>query len=241
MKKLTLSTLAMGALFSCALQATAQITVTVDPTTMNNGYMSWSPAVGDAAGYGGSGGGGWGFADLQASYSGTTLTLNPNINAYDDNLTSGPGGTPNAYWINADGSGANIMDANSYVDTSAGALGVAGGTLTFNFTVLANTLPAGYTADAWIKEFTSSYGFVGESTTVPLTVGAHSVTDSITSNASDRVQYGFELIGPDALGGSAAALDSVVIAPTAVPEPAAWTWAGSGSLLLLGLLRRRNK
>ncbi len=241
MNKLTSTTLSLGALLICASQATAQTTVTVDHSTMNNGYMSWTRIASDAVGYGGSGGGGWGFADLQASVSGSTLTLNPNINAYDNNVASGNGTASYDYWINADGTGANIMDANSYVDTSAGALGVAGGTLTFNFNVLANTLPAGYTADAWIKEFTSSYGYIGESTTVALTPGQHTVTDAITSNASDRVQYGFELIGPDTLGGSAAAMDSVVIGPSAVPEPATWAWAGSGSLLLLSMIRRRNK
>ena len=57
--------------------------VTVNSAQLNTGYMNWSPAPGDAAGYGGSGSSGWGLSDLQANFSGTaTLTLNPNINTY---------------------------------------------------------------------------------------------------------------------------------------------------------------
>ena len=227
---------------AAAFQVHAQnAAVTVDPAQIVNGYMSWSPAAGDATGYGGSGGGSWGFADLQASFSGSTLTLNPNINTYDNNLTTGPSGGPNPYWINADGSGANIMDASSYADASAASLGVAGGNLTFTYDVLANNLTTGYTADAWIKVFDQSYAFLGESATVPLTVGAGSVSFAIPNVGTDRVQYGFELIGPNAAGGSAAALTSVSITPQAVPEPSTLALAGMGGMGLLSLLRRRKK
>jgi hypothetical protein len=206
-------------------------TVTVDPTTLNLGFMNWSPASGNAAGYGGSGNGIWGLSDLRATFSGSTLTLSPNINAYGDNLTSGPGGTPNPYWINADGSGANIMDANIYNETTGTYVST---TLTFQFDVVANTLVSPYTSVAFIKEFAPDYSSFTQQT-VALTPGMDSVSKLISGNAGDHVQYGFETDGPDANPATAATLGSVILTPT--PEPSSLALMGLG---ILGFLRFRR-
>jgi len=238
MKKLATTGLSFGVLTLCASQLSAQ-TVTFNPSTYTDlgTYMSWSQSAYTLANYpsdGGSAGGGWSLAALPAVVSGSNLTLSPNVNAYAPGV---------GYWTNPDGTGANKMDGAVYTETTGVYVNTS---LTFTFDVLANTLAAiapggGYTADAFIKDFGPGYSYNGEQT-VALTPGVQSVTYALTgNNPGEIVQYGFELIGPDANPATVASLGSVVITPTAVPEPATWAWAGSGSLMLLGLLRRRNK
>jgi hypothetical protein len=196
--------------------------VTVDPTTLTSGFMNWTPAPGDAAGYGGAGSSGWGVSDLRATFSGSTLTLLPNINVY------APG---NNYWVNADGSGANIMDANIYNETTGTYVNT---TLTFSFNVLANTLVSPYTSIAFIKDFAPNYSSSTEQS-VALTPGMGSISLLTSANAGDHIQYGFETFGPDANPATVAALGSVIINPT--PEPSSLVLMGLG---VLGFLRFRR-
>src|SRR5580658_6795758 len=146
-------------------------TFTVSPTALTDGYMSWTPVAGDAAGYGGAGSSGWGLSALQANFSGSTLTLNPNVNTYD--------GVGDNYWVNADGTGANLMDASIYCEVDSG--GLANQSVTFTFDVLANTLSGPYSADAFVKDFGPGYSYNGEQT-VALTPGIDSVTYALTGN-----------------------------------------------------------
>lgn len=242
MKKLVLSTLSLGVLAVCSSQTSAQ-TVTVDPTTLTSGYMNWFNISG-TSGYGAAAegayasGSGWGVADLTSGFSGSTVTLGPNqIN------------DPSSYWYTpAGGPGAvgnKIMDANLYNETTGTYVGT---TLTFTGDVLSDTLangPAnqlgeGWTSVAFIKDFAPDYSssyFV----TAPLNPGVFSISLSTSANPGDHIQYGFETIGPDVWSTDVGPDGNIVIAPVAVPEPAAWAWAGSGSLLLLSLFRRRNK
>lgn len=185
------------ALVVAAEPLTAQ-TVTVDPAQMNLGYMNWSPVAGDAAGYGGSGAGTWALADLPAVFSGSTLTIAPNTNTY------APG---NNYWVNADGSGANLMDANVYAETTGVYVNT---TLTFTFNVQANTLASPYTSVAFIKDFAPDYSSATAST-LALTPGVHSLSLLTSANPGDHVQYGFATDGPDANPATAAALGTVVV------------------------------
>lgn len=129
------------------------------------------------------------------------------------------------------------MDANFYNETTGVYVNT---TLTFTFDVVANTLAAPYNSIAFIKDFTSSYSSSTESM-IALTSGIETISLTTSANAGDHIQYGFETFGPDTDPASAAALESVVITPVAVPEPATWAWAGSGTLLLLSMFRRRNK
>jgi hypothetical protein len=177
--------------------------VIVSPITFTDGYMSWTANPNDAPGYGGNNPGGqvWGVAALPAVLSSTLLTLSPNTNTY------APG---NDYWVNADGSGANIMDASFYAEVDGGLY--ANTSLTFTFVVLSNTLVSPYTADGWIKDFGPGYAFNGEYQ-VNLTPGTNTVTYPLTgNNPGEIVQYGFEVIGPDANPATVASLGQVVIA-----------------------------
>lgn len=211
-----------------ALSLEAQ-TVTFSSGSLTDGYMSWSPTAYTTANYpgdGGSGASGWGVSDLPAVFSGNTLTLSPNVNTY------APG---NTYWVNPDGTGANQMDGAVYDETTGLYVGTS---LTFTFDVQANTLATGYSADAFIKDFGPGYAYNGEQT-VNLTPGIDSVTYALTgNNPGEIVQFGFELIGPDANPATVGALGSVEITP--VPEPSSFALAGLGALGFFGMLRRRK-
>lgn len=217
-------------------------TVTFDPSTYTDAYtyMSWSPTAHTLADYptgGGTGGGGWSLSALPAVISGNQLTLSPNFNTYGDNETTGSGGTPNPYWINPDGTGANQMDGAIYTETTGTYVNTS---LTFTFDVQTVSLAAGYTADAFIKDFGPGYAYNGEQTVV-LTPGVGSVTYALTgNNPGEIVQYGFELIGPDANPSTVAGLGSVTIVPQAVPEPSTLALTALGSLAGLLVLRRRR-
>jgi hypothetical protein len=223
------------AALGAAVNLNAQ-TVTLDTATYSDGttYMSWSPTaytIANFPGNGGSGAGGWSLAALPAIISGGNVNLSPNVNAY------APG---TVYWTNPDGTGANQMDAAVYTETTGVYFNTS---LTFTFDVLANSLAAsavggGYTADAFIKDFGPGYSYNGE-VTVPLTPGVDSVTYSLLgNNPGEIVQYGFEVIGPDANPATVASLGSVTIAP--VPEPTTLALAGLGGATALLLIRRRK-
>lgn len=216
---------ALGAVVSVKAQ-----TVTFSSGSLTDGYMSWSPTAYTTANYpgdGGSGSSGWGLSALPAVFSGNTLTLSPNVNTY------APG---NTYWVNPDGTGANQMDGAIYNETTGIYVGTS---VTFTFDVLANTLASGYSADAFVKDFGPGYSYNGEQT-VNLTPGTDSVTYALTgSNPGEIVQFGFELIGPDANPATVGSLGSVEIAP--VPEPSSFALAALGALGMFGMLRRRRK
>jgi len=221
-----------AALAWTALTAGAQ-TVTFSSATLTDAYMSWSPSpytIANFPGDGGSAASTWSLGALPATFSGNTLTLSPNVNTYD--------GVGDNYWVNANGSGANIMDGAVYDETTGVYVGTS---VTFTFDVVANTLGTDawgetYTADAFIKDFGPGYSYNGEQT-VALTPGVDSVTYALTgNNPGEIVQFGFEVIGPDANPATVASLGSVIINP--VPEPASLAVLGLG-LSLLAIRRRK--
>ena len=127
------------------------------------------------------------------------------------------------------------MDGAIYNETTGVYVGAS---VTFTFDVLANTLASGYSADAFVKDFGPGYAYNGERT-VNLTPGTDSVNYPLTgSNPGEIVQFGFELIGPDANPATVASLGSVEIAP--VPEPTTLALAGLGLLGMLGIRMRRR-
>ena len=236
MKKLAITTLSFSVLALCASQVSAaNVTVNTSSYSDATTYMSWSTSAYTAANFpgdGGTGAGGWSLAALPAVISGANVTISPNVNTYAPGV---------GYWTNPDGTGANQMDAAVYTETTGLYVNTS---VTFSFDVLANTLAAsalggGYTADAFIKDFGPGFAYNGEST-VPLTVGNDSVTYALTgNNPGEIVQYGFELIGPDANPATVAGLGSVVIGPAAVPEPASVALLLAGLGMVGGLARRR--
>src|SRR5665213_2997738 len=123
----TASKFIAGPVVLCALligakTAWSQTNVYVDPAQSWIGYMNWTPVPTDAPGYGGSGGSAWGTAALDASFSAGVATFTPNTSISEDVSVT------NMYWWNADGSGANEMDASFYVQNDA----LAGQTVTFS-------------------------------------------------------------------------------------------------------------
>ena len=219
--KSLIRSLAACAVLGAALNTIAQVQVGVDPTQTWIGFMNVFSLPADCGGYQFCSS--WGTADLQASFSGSTVTLSPNINVWE---------TTDTYWVKADGVSPNkTMDASFYVQNDA----LAGQTVTFSGSTLANTLVSPYTSVAFVKDFVSNYSSFTESSIA--LVGGVNFSLSLGTTAGDHIQYGFETIGPDANPLTAASLGSVIISP--VPEPSTIAVAAMGGLAALSLIRRK--
>jgi hypothetical protein len=116
---------------------------------------------------------------LAAAFSGPVLTLRPNST---DN--------PEYY---TDGVGNKNMEANLYVQALPGRL--SGQTVNFSGVVDSNTLPAGYTAVAFVKDFAPDYSS-SVASTAPLAAGAFSVSLATINDPQRHIQYGLQILGP---------------------------------------------
>jgi len=107
--------------------------------------------------------------------------------------------------------------------------------VTFEGTVLSNTLTDAHTATAFIRDFAPDFSSFNE-VTAALTPGDFSITLATDPGAGRHVQYGFNFQGENVWVTDRDPFGTVVIA--AVPEPA------SASVLLLaglGLVARRRR
>lgn len=197
--------------------------VTVNPATITFGFMNVSnlPApLGDGAYQFGSP---WGFADLNASFSGSNLTLSPNTI-----------GDANEYWYrcvapvtppNCGGPGApgnKIMEANSYAEVNDGSL--AGQTVIFSGNVISNTLTSAHVAYAFVKDFAPDYSsFVGNIIPLPAS-GGFSVALNTVADPARHVQYGFQMVGVNVWVTDVAPFGSVTIAPVLPTATKSTTW-----------------
>ncbi len=189
---------------STSVSATNSLTVidankiTVNPADGWIGYMNVSGQPDPGADPGGFGSG-WGFADLCAKFSGSQLTLSPNI--IND---------PNAYWYIGGGApgnpGCKQMDASAYVELTGL---FQGATMTFSGTVLSTNLLSpsstnqnghGWTCTAFIKDFAPDYSS-SVITRVDLAtngLAGFSINYTTLNDVPGRhVQWGFETIGPN--------------------------------------------
>jgi hypothetical protein len=209
--RLSLFSLAALILLGGTLRGHSQTTVLIDPVKSWAGYMNWQP-IDPTSPYGNYGASSWSTTDLQANFAGTNLTLAPNISGYGDN-PGDPG------WINLDdNTGANLMEANFYVTDDT----LVNMPVTFTGFCQSNSLAAGYTSQAFIKVFNSDYSVYLGSAFVDLVAGqTFTVTLDTTFDGAAHVQYGFNMVGPNANPDDIDSLGQVVLTSTSavIPPP----------------------
>ena|GEM_PF-1321687 len=209
----------------------AQTVSTVNSEGAWTAYMNWFEN--DNGSKGASvGGGTWDLAKLKttltsvddATYPNGAVTLQPNFNAYADNVNGDA--NAQAYWTDGSGGGNKWMEAISKIEYAAGTLNDT--SLSFVGTVSANTLDNAYSAVAFIKTLDPAAGYA---TVIFETValGAAGSSFAVSASGIDAahiVQYGFIVEGINANPANEAALGNVVVTPnslkTSDPE-GAWT------------------
>ena len=217
-KHLTIAVLAAGAFVVSTAMGLSQITVKVDSTKNWQGFNNVVSTNGFAQYFFGSP---WGLPDLRAQFiptnspSGWPFNTHGVMKVNTNTYAPGTAAPPNVnFWNYPDGTPNCLIEANWYVDVFTQ---FAGQEVTFQGTVISNTIPLAETTGlpsvtpsstwkvvAFIKEFTTSYGFVGITETTNLSPGAFTVTRTI--GAGNVCQYGFYTFGPNAAPGSPAAL-----------------------------------
>jgi len=156
----------------------------------------------------------WSFENLKSTLDtdANTLTLQPNFNAYADNV-----GNPE--WVDqTTGEGVATMEANSFVEPGASFNGVD---LTFSGAVQSFTLSDDYVVNVFIKALDPNNGFqdaLGGGSTTQLTEAGEFSVSAAGANmpAGLIIQYGFNVTGPNANPANEAALGSVIISDMAV-------------------------
>ena len=125
----------------------------------------------------------------RGTFSGATLSMQPNTRLYDDVIAD-------AFWVDQITFEANkVIEFNMYQEVT----GTIGDTVNFNFSTIADNVPAGYEARGFIKVLD---GFASWATTqyewVELVAGQSANLDLVVADAgtgSEIVQAGFSLKG----------------------------------------------
>jgi hypothetical protein len=176
----------------------------------------------------------WATNDLVSVFDNPNSTLS---------LYAAPIGTSDSFWyvggVGMPGAAGNKnMSANLFVETTDV---YNGQTLTFEGTVLSNTLVSPYTSVAFIKDFAPDFSSFNQ-VTVPLTPGPFSISLAADIGSGRHVQYGFETIGPNVFPTDLASKGNVVIG-TVIPEPASVLLAAMAALACVGAVRlpRRSR
>lgn len=209
MKRILASLLLLSAFTTFSATTKADVTYTVDQGAPWLGYMNWFALPIDGGAF--VGGGVWGVPDLVSVFdnNASTLTLSPN--SIND---------PNEYWYQCTGSGTapncgspgalgnKIMDANTYVELPTDT--VNGQTVTFQGTVLSNSLTSAHVAKAFIRDFAPDYSSFNESAIV-LAPGPFSINLLTDAAAGRHVQYGFNFNGENVWITDVAPFGNVVV------------------------------
>lgn len=174
-------------------------------------------------------------AKVPAVFSAGALVVGPN-----DRVGGAPPGDP--YWWQPDGQGGyqpnKVLESNVYVDEGFSGVDLSGQTVRFSGQTLSQSLPAGYTAYAWIRDFAPGYTVQRDQVIVPLVAGLP--FEALMNTSGDGVvQYGLAVFGPNA--DPASLVPGQVVSVTAVPEPGTSAMWLAGTLALFGLTRRTRR
>lgn len=198
--------------------ARADVTVTVDPASITNGYMNVFEIPANGGGF--LWGSPWGAADLTATWAGSVVTLGPN--SIND---------PNPYWyIGGGGPGAagnKTMEANLYAEPAGS---IPGQLVTFNGNVISNTLAASHNAILFIKDFAPDFSSFNV-TAIPVPAsGPFSISLATVNDPARHVQWGFQMTGPCVWVTDLAPYGNIQIGPSAPTPTHNTTWGALKSL-----------
>jgi hypothetical protein len=187
----------------------AQVSVTVDETVLNLGFMNVYNLPADGGGF--QFGQPWGFADLTAVYSGYDLTLGPNtigdINEYWYQCV-GDSVPPNCGGPGAPGN--KIMEANAYAEVTGP---YAGQTVTFTGEVLSYSFTEAHVVYAFIKDFAPDYSSYVDNTIVLSGTGPFSFSLATINDPNRHVQWGFQVVGENVWVTDVGPFGSITIGP----------------------------
>ena len=141
-------------------------------------------------------------ADLRATATETSVTLEPNISIWTNEST-------NAAYFDQDAATQTpvaYIEASTYIENSS----LANNALTFSGNISTSDLGDGYTVIAFIKSLTSSYSQVAFKSVDISSTGDFTVTATAEEMSQAVIQYGFAVTGPLA-DPSDTTLGSVVI------------------------------
>jgi hypothetical protein len=218
MRNPVLRSVALVALAIFALTAgvaRADVSVTVDPADLVNGYMNIF-TLGDVFEWGSP----WGVADLTAVWSGSNVTLGPNCIGDPDPYWYLPSGGPGAV-------GQHHMEANLYAEP-AGSL--PGQTVTFTGCVLTNTLTSEHVATAFVKDYAPDFSTYNVSSVVLPTSGAFTVSLATVDDPARHVQWGFTMYGVNVWITDLGPYGSVTVGPESATPTEGTSWGRLKSL-----------